>query len=139
MFPIDIRFRNMPASDFVYNNIYENAEKLEQFCPNIISCHVVVSAPHKRQTKGKHYHVWIYLTVPGKPIVVNRDPDIDDSHEDAYIAIRDAFEAATRQLEDYQQRRRGHTKHHELRAREMKSSLKDMESAKEEFDIALLA
>lgn len=115
MFPIDIKFRNMPASDFVYNNIFENAEKLSHFSPNIQSCSVVISAPHKRHLKGKHFHVWIYLSLPGKPIVVSHDPDIDSSHEDAYITIRDAFDAATRQLEDYQQRRRGHVKNHELK------------------------
>lgn len=130
MFPIDIKFRDMPASDFVYNNIFENAEKLSHFCPNIISCNVVISAPHKRHLKGKHYHVWIYLRVPGKPIVVSHDPDIDSAHEDAYIAIRDAFDAATRQLEAYVHRRRGHTKYH---------ALKNMQPAFEDFDVTSLS
>jgi hypothetical protein len=31
----------------------------------------------------------------------------NDHHEDIYVALRDAFEAAKRQLEDYAAKRRG--------------------------------
>jgi len=34
-------------------------------------------------------------------------------HEDLYVALRDAFDAAKRQLEDYGRRQRGETKSHE--------------------------
>jgi cold shock CspA family protein len=45
--------------------------------------------------------------VPGSEIVVNRD-----QHEDVYVALRDAFDAARRQLEDYGRRLRRETKTH---------------------------
>jgi ribosome-associated translation inhibitor RaiA len=43
--------------------------------------------------------VRIDLKVPGKEIVVNRDHD-----EDIYVALRDAFDVARRQLEDHARR-----------------------------------
>ena len=33
--------------------------------------------------------------------MTSRDPGNDDSHEDIYVAVRDAFTATKRQLEDY--------------------------------------
>lgn len=131
MFPIEIKFRNMPSSDFVYNNIFENAEKLERFYHRITSCHVVVSAPHHKHTKGKIYHVWILLSVPGRTIVVNRASDLDSSHEDIYIAIRDAFEAVTRQLEDHVRRRRGVKKHHPWQIEKEKNNVRSLGSTED--------
>jgi cold shock CspA family protein len=44
----------------------------------------------------------VRLTVPGgKEIVSSHDPGPDEAHEDVYVAIRDSFNAAKRQLEDY--------------------------------------
>jgi len=33
--------------------------------------------------------------------VIGREPTQHHAHEDVYVAIRDAFDAAKRQLEDY--------------------------------------
>ncbi|MEK6578228.1 MAG: hypothetical protein AABZ55_03295 [Bdellovibrionota bacterium] len=43
----------------------------------------------------------IDLTLPGREIVVGSDPSLNQAHEDAHVAIRDAFKAARRQIEDY--------------------------------------
>jgi hypothetical protein len=45
--------------------------------------------------------------VPGAELVANRAQD-----EDVYVAIRDAFGAITRQLEDFTRRQRGDVKTH---------------------------
>jgi ribosome-associated translation inhibitor RaiA len=58
---------------------------------------VIVTAPPRQHHKGKIYHVSIDIRLPGKKIVVARDPG-NPSHDNGYIAIRDAFEAARRQL-----------------------------------------
>jgi ribosome-associated translation inhibitor RaiA len=42
------------------------------------------------------FDVHIDMTVPGSEIVVNRV-----ANEDVYVAVRDAFDAAKRQLEDH--------------------------------------
>ena len=49
----------------------------------------------------------------GKEIVVTHSGPQDHAHEDAHVAIRDAFLAATRQLEDHMRKRRGQTKAHD--------------------------
>ena len=43
----------------------------------------------------------------------NHEPSKHAAHEDVYVAIRDAFNAAGRKLQDYARRRRGKTKTHE--------------------------
>jgi ribosome-associated translation inhibitor RaiA len=39
--------------------------------------------------------------VPGKELVVSRDPGDVHAHKDVYVAIRDAFDAAERQLAEH--------------------------------------
>jgi len=51
--------------------------------------------------------VRIDIKVPGSEIVVNRD-----KHEDIYVALRDAFDAAKRQVEEFGRRQRGDVKRH---------------------------
>lgn len=78
-----------------------------------MSCRVVVRAPHRHQRKGRLYHVSVDLKVPGHEIAVTRDPPQHHAHQDIYVAIRDAFDAAIRRLEDGVRRRRGDVKEHD--------------------------
>ena len=55
----------------------------------------------------------IDITVPDEELVVSRDPAKHHAHEDVYVVIRDAFDAARRQLQDYNNKRQQHVKHHE--------------------------
>ena len=64
--------------------------------------------------KGKLYAVHIDLTVPDRKIAVTRSGPKDHAHEDVYVALRDAFNAATRMLEDHSRRTGGRVKSHEL-------------------------
>lgn len=111
--PLQITFRGMGQSDAVEANIRERAEKLERFAGHITSCRVIVEAPHKHHIKGGHFSVKIDITLPGEEIVASRHPEKRRAHEDVYIAIRDAFQATRRQLEDYVRRRRSDVKKHE--------------------------
>ena len=63
--------------------------------------------PHKHHHQGKQFNVRIDIGVPGSEIVVTKD-----ASEDVYIAVRDAFDAAKRQLEDYARKTRGEVKKH---------------------------
>jgi ribosomal subunit interface protein len=109
---LQITFRDLPPSAAIEAKIREKAARLEQFCSDIIGCHVVVEAPHHRQHQGGLYHVRVDVTVPDAELVVSRDPQQHHEHEDVYVAIRDAFDAVRRRLEDYQRRRRGGVKTH---------------------------
>ncbi|MBI4688414.1 MAG: HPF/RaiA family ribosome-associated protein [Nitrospirae bacterium] len=99
---------NLELSDEFREDIRSKAEKLSEFCDRINHCRVVVDVPHRHSREGIRYDVRIDMTVPGSEIVIRRQP-----HEDINAAIRDAFDAARRKLEDYTRRQRGHVKHHE--------------------------
>ena len=111
--PVQILFHNMDPSPAVEAAVRERAKKLEHFSANITSCRVKVEAPHKHHTKGKTYRVVVDVRVPGGEVVASRDPGQDHAHEDVYVAIRDAFNAAGRQLQDYVRVHRGKVKRHE--------------------------
>ena len=68
---------------------------------------------HQHHHQGNLYHARIDITVPDSEIVVSRERDQHHAHEDAYVAIRDAFDAARRQLEDFSRRRQQNVKTHE--------------------------
>ncbi len=111
--PLQISFRDIPPSEAVETKIRERAEKLDRYYDRIMSCRVVVEAPHGRHHQGKLFHVRVDLTVPGGELVVSREPAQHHAHEDVFVAIRDAFDAAQRQLADHARRHRGDTKTHE--------------------------
>lgn len=105
--PLQITLRRLSPSEAVETAVREKVQKLAEFCDDIMSCRVMVELPHRHHHKGKLYHIRIYLTLPHEQIVVKRDPRKHTAHEDIYVAIRDAFDAAKRQLQDYVRRRRG--------------------------------
>ena len=112
--PIQITFHNLGRSEAIEAKIRERAEKLDQYYGRIMSCRVAVEALHKHHRHGNHYHVGIYVTVPGGELVASRQPDEHHSHTDVYVALRDAFDAICRQLEEYGRRERRQFKSHEV-------------------------
>jgi ribosomal subunit interface protein len=115
--PLQITFRDMEPSDAVEVRIREKAGKLEQFYDQIMSCRVMVESPHGHHHQGTLYQVRIDLGVPdGELVVTHEHHHKDHAHEDVYVAIRDAFDAMKRQLEDYARKRRGKVKQHETPA-----------------------
>lgn len=108
--PLQVIFRGIPPSEAVEARIREKASKLERFSAHIMSCRVALEAEHHHHHQGNLYHVRIDITTPGKEIVISREHHDKQAHEDAYVAIRDAFNAATRQLEDYVRIQRGEVK-----------------------------
>lgn len=115
--PLQISFRDMEPSTAVEAKIRERAVRLDRYYDRIMGCRVVVEAPHGRHHQGKLFHVRIDLTVPGGELLVSREPAQHHAHEDVYVAVRDAFNAAERRLEDYARRQRSHVKTHETPAR----------------------
>jgi ribosome-associated translation inhibitor RaiA len=111
--PLQITWRNVDQSDAVEADIRAKAEKLDQFYSQILSGRVLVEASHRHHHKGNLYRIRIELEVPDGEIVVTRDPADNHAHEDIYVTVRDAFDAARRQLQDYAAKRRGDVKHHE--------------------------
>lgn len=111
--PLQITFRHMDSSAAVEARIREEAEKLDQFCDQIMSCRVVVESPHEHHHQGRLYHVSIDLKVPNRELVVSHGHKKDHAHEDVYVAVRDAFNEMQRQLQDHSRVQRGKVKEHE--------------------------
>lgn len=106
--PLQITIRDVEHSAALETHIREKAKKLDEFFDHIMSCRVVVEVPHKHHHQGKQFNVRIDIGVAGGEIAVNRE-----QAEDVYVALRDAFDAAKRQLEDYARKLRGDVKKHE--------------------------
>lgn len=105
--PLQITIADAERSEALETRIREKAKKLDEFFEHIISCRVRVEVPHKHHHQGKQYKVHIDIGVPGGEIVINHD-----LAEDVYVAVRDAFDAAKRRLEDYARKIRGDVKSH---------------------------
>jgi ribosomal subunit interface protein len=99
--PLQIQFRGMQVSPALEAAAREKASKLDQFTPNLMSCRVVIELEQKHQQQGRPYGVSIDLTMPGQELRVDK---VDN--EDVYVALRDAFDAMTRRLEDTVRRAR---------------------------------
>lgn len=104
---LQITSRNIDLTEPIKAEIARKMEKLESYADRITRCRVVVDSPHRHSHEGKLYHVQIDLTLPGSEIVIKREPN-----EDLYVAIRDSFDAARRQLEDFVRMQRGDVKRH---------------------------
>jgi cold shock CspA family protein len=86
--------------------IRRKADQLDTYYDRIMSCRVVVEAPARHHRLGA-FSVRIDLSVPGEELVVNRQ-----QRDDLRIAVRDAFDAARRRLEDFARRQRQEVKRH---------------------------
>jgi len=112
-----VSFDDLPVDEAVRDAALEHVAQLERLYDRITGCHVVVAQPHRHHREGRLYAVRVDLVVPGGEIVINRDQHLDHAHEDVFVALRDAFLAARRRLEDHVRRPRGAEKAHTPRAR----------------------
>jgi ribosome-associated translation inhibitor RaiA len=109
---VNVTFLGMPPSPALRSDIEARAAKLTQFAPRLKACDVSVRLNEHRHVHDNRYLVHAHLTLPGGDIQAGRSADADHSHEDPYLAVRDAFDALRRQLEDYVRIRRGDIKAH---------------------------
>jgi cold shock CspA family protein len=110
--PPQVVLRDVPDEAAAQSLVAERIAWLERCAPRMTSCRVAVERPNARHREGNPYRVRIDVTVPGKEIVVGRDGPQDPAHEDLGVAIRDAFDAARRRLEDAVREQRGQVKSH---------------------------
>jgi len=112
----EITFRGLESTPAIEGKVHERVERFDRYYQRIMGCRVMIESRHRHHHKGKLYHVRIELTVPGDQLVVSREPNHNHAHEDAYAAIRDAFDAMERQLESFARRQRREIKTHETPA-----------------------
>ena len=129
--PVQVTFRSMQPSEALEEVVRERAAWLETFYPDIVGCRVLVDRPHRHRQHGQHVRVRIELSLPGEDVVVSHEPtlhgvlkDVDEEahhkddeieagHKYADVAVREAFDAARRRLQDFARRQRADVKTHE--------------------------
>lgn len=116
--PLQVTMRNMDRSEALDADIRQRVDKLCQHYSEIISCQIIVEAPLQHKRKGGLFKVRIDISCPVGKVVINKEPPAQRrAHEDVYVALRDAFNAADRKLEEYTSRRKGHIKAHQEQGR----------------------
>ena len=135
LIPTQITFRGLAHSDALESDIRDRVAWLEQFYSGIVGCRVLVEVPHRHRHDGRHFHVRIETTVPGRPPIVishepslhgplkdfeeeahRKDAEIESVHRYARVAVHEAFDAARRRLQDAAREQRGAVKTHEVPA-----------------------
>jgi cold shock CspA family protein len=113
--PLEIIFRNSEHSETLRSEIEREAKRLEKFYRRITSCHVTVIAPQTRHRHGGLFEINIRVAMPEhKDILVNKTHGDVHEHEYVAVAIKDAFDAAQRQIEDAVREMRGQVKPHQV-------------------------
>jgi ribosome-associated translation inhibitor RaiA len=103
--PLEIAFKGLDKSRAVEAKIAEKASRLERHFSRMTHCRVVVAAPNKHAHKGKVYEIKIDIGIPGgKPLIVTHETAVAQASESLSIAIRDAFDAAERRLDEIRAR-----------------------------------
>ena len=99
--PLEIHFHGIEKSEAVEERVREKVSKLEKHFGRMTRCRVVLETPHRSPQKPKVFQVKIEISLPRRqPIVVCHEREGAHAHEELPLAIRDAFEAALRKVDD---------------------------------------
>ncbi|MEG6508884.1 HPF/RaiA family ribosome-associated protein [Methyloligella sp. 2.7D] len=109
---LQISYRDIEPSEAIESRIAEHAAKLDAFFSRSLVYDIVVEMPHRHHEKGNLYNVRIHISMPGRDVNVDHAGRQDHAHEDINVAIRDAFDAARRQLQDRVREMEGDVKQH---------------------------
>jgi len=107
--PAQITFHQMSSSESLEAEARNGLAELETFHGHIVRGRVVFEAPTHHERKA--LRVGVEVAVPGKHFAVNREAE-DPAHENVVGALREAFAAMRRELEDHRRVQR-----HEVKAR----------------------
>jgi cold shock CspA family protein/ribosome-associated translation inhibitor RaiA len=102
--PLEIAFHNLTPSTAVEAEIRAHVDKLERRFGRLVGCRVSVEQLHRQHRTGNLFEVHITLSVPGRDLAVSRQPQKAKeryANPDIHTSIRDAFDAAERQLESF--------------------------------------
>jgi ribosome-associated translation inhibitor RaiA len=110
--PLQITFRQMQPSHALEARIRALVTRLARFSDHVQRCHVIIEPLPGHSQQGALYEFRIAMKLPDQEIAIYQPRPADHSHEDPYVALRDAFRAARRKLQDYERKKRGDVKRH---------------------------
>lgn len=97
----EVHFHGIEKSEAVEARIFEKVEKLARHFERLSRARVVIEAPHRNAQRPLAYLIKIELSIPGrKPVIVSHERAVSQDNDELLLAIRDAFAAAARKLED---------------------------------------
>jgi ribosome-associated translation inhibitor RaiA len=102
--PLQVRFHGIPRSEALEQDVRQRAADLQRVFPRIVSCRVSIELPHRRSQQARRFRVQVDVGVPRTHLIAGTAPGADPAHEDVYLAVRDAFTAARRRLEEHANR-----------------------------------
>jgi len=105
---VEVLFRDMVPLPSLEGDIRRRAQHLERYAADITRCRVVVEATANQHRQGHVYTVQIDLHATGVELVAG----VHHRSEEIALAVRGAFDAMGRRLEDHVRRQRGQVKHH---------------------------
>jgi hypothetical protein len=100
---IKVSFRRMSGSPELEALVHAWAARLQAVYARVHRCEVVIEAPHRRRRHGDPCSVRVSLGVPGGRLDIRHEP-VSGADTDIPLAVRDAFRAARRRLEDHVRR-----------------------------------
>lgn len=99
--PLEISFHGVSRSEWSEGFIREQADRLERFCDNIISCRVAVEQPHHHRNHGNPYRVRVEVRIPpNKDLVATEEPRAVDKDSELHPVILGAFKKMERQIKE---------------------------------------
>jgi ribosome-associated translation inhibitor RaiA len=99
--PVEIHFHGIEKSEAIEERVQEKVSKLAKHFGGMTRCRVVLEAPHRSPQKPKVFQIKIEISLPRRrPIVVRHEREGSHANEELPLAIRDAFEAALRKVDD---------------------------------------
>jgi ribosome-associated translation inhibitor RaiA len=93
-----IVFHQMTPSPAVKARAQQLLDRLVRAYPMIMRGTMIIEGRHHHHRQGNVYHVAIHAHLPNGDINVSHDPELNHAHEDIYVAMRDACNAAKKQL-----------------------------------------
>ena len=121
--PPTVTFRGVRYPERLETDVRTRLARLERYHPSIVSARVRIDQSG-RHREGNRYRVLIELGIPGADVIVAHDASVkptllargrrrmlkqdepNSHHRRAKVAIREAFEAAKRRLQEQARKRR---------------------------------
>ena len=120
--PIEIAFQHCEPSEEIRAEIARQVRRLERFSDRITSCHVTVAGPQTRHREGDRFKIDIRIAMPEHhDVIVTRTHGDAPEREHPLVAVREAFDAAVRQIEDLARETRDQVKDRQVKDHQAES------------------